>query len=68
LHHLGTVQERLGKFKEALGTFNLALKYDCNFAAAYNGRGLVWDRLGNSDQALIDFSTSIELDKSNPVY
>jgi len=33
-----------------------------NYAPAYNGRGLVWDRLQHHEDALSDFSQSIKFD------
>jgi len=33
-----------------------------NYAPAYNGRGLVWDRLQHHEDALRDYTSAIQLD------
>jgi hypothetical protein len=47
LHHLGTIREKIGgdRLELALKDFEQVLKMEKNYAPAYNGRGLVWDRL-----------------------
>lgn len=45
-----------------------AIEMDPKFAIAYNGRGLVLDKLGKYAEALADFGTAIELEKENPVF
>ena len=45
-----------------------ALAIDGNYAPAYNGRGLVYDKLNDFENACLDFNKSIELDQNNPVY
>jgi tetratricopeptide (TPR) repeat protein len=51
--------ERLG---QALENFNQVLDLDKSYAPSYNGRGLVWDRFFNFEEAIKDFSKAIELD------
>lgn len=70
LHHLGTVREKLGGdyLALALDSFNAVLSLDNKYSPSYNGRGLVWDRLFNFNEAIKDFSYAIELDGKNAVY
>ena len=70
LHHLGTVREKMGgdKLNQALENFNTVLNLDSTYAPSYNGRGLVWDRFFNFEEAIKDFSKAIELDSHNAVY
>ena len=46
----------------ALENFNEVLHLDHTYAPSYNGRGLVWDRFFNFEEAIKDFSNAIELD------
>ena len=57
--------ERLG---QALENFNQVLQIDQNYAPSFNGRGLVWDRFFNFEEAIKDFSSAINLDAQNAVY
>lgn len=41
---------------------------DATYAPSFNGRGLVWDRFYNFDEAVNDFSKAIDLDANNAVY
>ena len=41
---------------------------DSSYAPAYNGRGLVWDRFLNFDEAIQDFTSAVNLEKNNAVY
>ena len=70
LHHLGSVREKMGgdKLPLALENFNTVLKIDSQYAPAYNGRGLVWDRFFKFDEAIRDFTQAIELEPKNAVY
>ena len=70
LHHLGTIREKMGgdRLSLALENFNEVLEQDPSYAPSYNGRGLVWDRFFNFEEAINDFSRAIELDKMNAVY
>lgn len=54
LHHLGTIREKIGgdRLPLALQDFNLVLKIDSEYAPAYNGRGLVWDRLNKHQEGI----------------
>jgi Flp pilus assembly protein TadD len=70
LHHLGTVREKLGgeKLSLALENFNTVIELNPKYSPSYNGRGLVWDRFFNFEEAIKDFSSAIELDSNNAVY
>ena len=70
MHHLGTIREKMGgdKLSLALENFNEVLEIDKNYAPSYNGRGLVWDRFFNFEEAIKDFTNAIQLDNENPVY
>lgn len=50
------------KLSMALENFNEVLELDKNYAPSYNGRGLVWDRFFNFEEAISDFSQAIGLD------
>jgi len=64
LHHLGTIREKIGgdRLSMALENFNEVLELDKTYAPSYNGRGLVWDRFFNFEEAINDFTKAIELD------
>lgn len=70
LHNLATIKEKLGgdHLGSALESFNKAIMYDPKYSASFNGRGLVWDRLFNFDEAIKDFSQAIYLDQDHAVY
>lgn len=42
--------------------FNKALQIDKKYAPAFNGRGLVYDKMNEYDLACNDFNKAIELD------
>ena len=65
LHHLGTIREKMGgdKLELALENFNQVIQLDQQYAPSFNGRGLVWDRFFNFDEAINDFTKAIDLDK-----
>lgn len=44
------------------------IELDPSFAEAYNGRGLAKDRLGESEDALQDFSEAIARDEKNALF
>jgi len=64
------VREKIGgeRLPLSLENFNKVLTLDPNYAPAYNGRGLVWDRFFKFDNAIVDFSKAIDLDPNNAVY
>jgi tetratricopeptide (TPR) repeat protein len=70
LHNLATIQEKLGgdHLEAALENFNKAILYDPRYSPSFNGRGLVWDRLFNFEEAIKDFSQAIYLDQNHAVY
>jgi tetratricopeptide (TPR) repeat protein len=70
LHNLATIKEKLGgdHLGSALDYFNKAIEYDPKYSPSYNGRGLVWDRLFNFEEAIKDFSQAIYLDQHHAVY
>lgn len=59
----GYLQQR--QIAIALDEFNEAVKYDPNYALAYNGLGLVYSALGEISKADDNFKKSIVLDPSN---
>lgn len=70
LHNLATIKEKLGGdyLGSALENFNKVILYDPKYAPSYNGRGLVWDRLFNFEEAIKDFSQAIYHDSNHAVY
>lgn len=61
---MGTIREKMGGdcLSLALDSFNQVLQLDPSYAPSFNGRGLVWDRFFNFDEAIKDFSSAIDLD------
>ena len=61
---MGTIREKMGgdRLSLALENFNEVLELDRKYAPSYNGRGLVWDRFFNFEEAIKDFTFAIELD------
>ena len=59
-----------GKEKEALSAFNEAIEKFSRHAKAYERRGFINCQLGNHDDALYDYSKSIDInpDAANPYY
>lgn len=58
LHHLGTIREKIGgdRLPYALRDFDEIIQLDQAYAPAFNGRGLVWDRLLHHEEAVTDFT------------
>ena len=58
---MGTVGEKIGgdRLELALTNFNKVIELDPKYAPAYNGRGLVWDRFLNYDEAIADFTSAV---------
>lgn len=52
----------------AMENFNRVLELDPEYAPSYNGRGLVWDRNQNFEEAIKDFTQAIHYDNQNSVY
>jgi tetratricopeptide (TPR) repeat protein len=52
----------------ALNDFSTVLGMDSAYAPAYNGRGLVWDRMLKFEDAIVDFSMAVKLDAQNAIY
>lgn len=55
----------LGKYQEAIKNFDLAIKYDPNFAEAYNNKGVSYKKLGKYREAIENFDIAL---KYNPQY
>jgi len=70
LHHLGTLMDKIGgdKLGRALDYFNEVLSIDPYYSPSYNGRGLVFDKLGRHEEAFSDFTRAMELEGTNPVF
>jgi len=58
----GAANLEAGKFDQALGDFNEALKLKPNDAAIYDYRGVAYRAKGQDDKAMEDFNRAIELD------
>jgi tetratricopeptide (TPR) repeat protein len=50
-----------GNYKNALDEYNKVLRLNPNHATAYVGRGVVYEKLGESQRAINDYSKAIEL-------
>ena len=47
---------------------NECIRLDGKFAAAYNARGLIFDKNKNFPASFLDFSKAVELDPKSPIY
>jgi tetratricopeptide (TPR) repeat protein len=66
LFNLGFIhQEHLKVYEEAISFYTQAIGSDRNYFEAYYNRGLCHEKLGNLDQAEIDFRKALEI---NPNY
>ena len=54
----------LARNAEALAALNQAIALQPDFAAAFANRGILHDRMGQPENALIDYRTALELDPS----
>jgi len=63
-HNLGTHFYKEGKFREAIGHLNNAIKIKSNYLS-HNSRGVIYARAGMYQQALDDFNKSIALMPNN---
>src|SRR6185295_7339188 len=57
----GTAYGKAGKYKEALGDFETAIRLNPNFYQAYSNRALVQRQLGRDDLAVADYNTAIQI-------
>ena len=48
--------------------FDELIKIDCHFAAVYNAKGMIYDKLENYMNSYTEFTKAIELDKNNSVF
>jgi Flp pilus assembly protein TadD len=44
-----------------MADYNQAIKLDPEFASAYNNRGFAYDKKGDTDRAIADFTRAIKL-------
>ncbi len=58
----GVADLEAGKFDQALGDFNEALKLKPNDPALYDYRGVAYRAKGQDDKAIADFNKAMELD------
>jgi Flp pilus assembly protein TadD len=58
----GVAHLEAGKFDQALGDFNEALKLKPNDPALYDYRGIAYRAQGQDDKALADFNRAMELE------
>ena len=62
---LGNIQKKQKKFKEALGSFEEAIKLNPNFSEAYNNLGSTQKSLNKFKEAILSYEKSISLKASN---
>lgn len=60
----GRIQYDQGNIAEAFKTFGLAVTISPGFADAYYWRGRCWEKLGNRDEAKLDYERAYGLDKT----
>jgi tetratricopeptide (TPR) repeat protein len=53
---------QLGRSKDALADFNLAIKRQSEFAGTYASRGILYDRMGEYEKAIADYERALQLD------
>ena len=51
----------LGKYTQAIADFNRAIEINPRYGEAYYNRGVVYNRLGNREQAIDDIRTAARL-------
>ncbi len=67
-HHIHSMRGRaralmqLGRFDEALISFNRAIAQEPDFGGTYANRGILYDRLGKHQEALNDYRTALRID------
>ncbi len=71
LFHLASVQDRMNseeKRQEAFKNYNTIIEIDPKFAPAYNGIGIIFDKLQKYEDSLKFLNIAIELDGSNALF
>lgn len=58
----------MGRIDDAISDFTRAIELNPQNAAAFNSRGLCYDKKGMLNEALMDFTAAIDLESSNPVF
>lgn len=48
--------------------FDELIKSDSKFAAVYNAKGMIYDKLENYSSSYAEFTKAIDLDKNNSVF
>ena len=66
LQQRGRAHRELAQFDKALADYTLALAVDRRFAAAYGGRAIVQQRLGNINAAFADVDSARALGMNDP--
>jgi tetratricopeptide (TPR) repeat protein len=62
----GIANAKAGRSQQAIDDLSEAIKIDASNAKAYFNRGVVWTMLGEYDNAIGDFDTTIQLDPNYP--
>ncbi len=62
---LGNIQKKLNKLKDAVISFENAIKYNPNFSEAYNNLGNTKKLIGLRDEAIINYKKAISLKENN---
>ena len=61
----GFALDNLGKYKEAIDNYNIAIKLDPNYYSAYLNKGSALLMLGRNSEAIENFDKAIELKPNN---
>jgi tetratricopeptide (TPR) repeat protein len=64
----GKTKYNLGKYAEAIGDFDLAIKLNPDSASFWSRRGMCYYSLGKFDKAMADFTQAIQRDSASPEY
>lgn len=62
LNHRGLAKSRLGRYREAVADFTVALEDDDGNVQAYANRGVAYAKLGARTEALADFEVALAID------
>ena len=57
----GNAKDEMGDYKDAVADYDLALKFNPQYARAYSNRGIAKDKMGDYKDAIADYDQAIEI-------